>query len=88
MGSFIHTIGTQKQFITYKRATHYFHADKYKKWLRILLKFSKAEVLQKGTRALSFTHLVPMEIITANIEHESQTESKNQIPTKNHGFSS
>lgn len=29
-----------------------------------------------------------MEIITANIEHESQTESKNQIPTKNHGFSS
>lgn len=48
-----------------------FHADKSKKWLRILIKFSNAEVLQRGNRA-SFTHPVAIETITTNIEHESQ----------------
>jgi hypothetical protein len=58
-----------------------FHADKSKKWLRILIKFWNAEVLQRGNRA-SFTHPVAIETITTNIEHESQRESKNQPPTK------
>ena len=44
-----------------------FHADKSKKWLRILIKFSNAEVLQRGNRA-SFTHPVAIETITTKIK--------------------